>query len=979
MNAKASDIGAGLIANFLTAGLRVLAIEVQRRNRVFYAITGQLERPSERIIKKAYSDITQTLGRAGRVDTDVHAFLQALGRSELVEPLALAAFADIDWRPLQYPIYLTYVGAIQDESNALSFERCKKLTEDIFRGMREHLNYPDISRQLSLLTSSMDEVKKSAARRVQNARKSWALHDDSQNLVLTPSLVKEKRPWLFLDPQRLDDLVKEISKAIREAHSKLIVAKPDRQRAQLAFADVYVPSKVELGLGGSAEYQRADIVEQAIDYSLRFPRTIILGNPGGGKSTIAQGYCLSLARHGEVSGDRFPIMLRVREMYATMRHNTSISVLDFLIQRIAKVSEHYQPNELREPIKNLLSNGRCICIFDGLDEVITVDERADLVNQVQRFMSQWSRCSFFVTSRPQGYAEAPLDDIFQQLRLLPFSENEVGDYFEKISQTVFDVANKEEIKRQKQRFIAEVKRNAPDLCQTPLLLSLIIWLFHSTSRIPDNRLEVYEQCAKLLFVEWDRARQINARVLEEHRLLQLLPFLASKIFVDPDLTNSFGRKWLKRRVVKFFDNVLGDSDGGRSEEAADQFVSHLSGRAWVLTEIETGEFEFTHRSFLEYFFAKHLDEEHESVGELIAALAPHLKDREWTVPAHIAVQLKADRGIRSAHRCAAALSKEIENASKDRRPNLVLFAAEACEYLQPPDRMIREISSAVVRNANSESYWATAFLSLVQVQTPLRDAVYGGVAEGLIGLLSTHFAKKLSPTLDWLLSLKLSSRGHISPVQMPWLDRSPDAFDRIATAVAEQANLDQITLPITAKALFDLTDQIASDRPELYGQNLWRTTTAAGRRDWRLVDLCLMRNDLIKILHGRLSLSAAPYANLAVLLFKSVDPKTPEMAQTFPTVSAAIPLEKFGALDPSDCDPYLTNVLSYVNRGILDYADALDMVIYMPNQLDTEPVDLAQRPWVLDGPIWEEPVFTLMGIGQRASVTPRQILESYGR
>jgi len=134
---------------------------------------------------------------------------------------------------------------------------------------------------------------------------------------------------------------------------------------------------------------------------------------------------------------------------------------------------------------------------------------------------------------------------------LPFGDNEVRSYFQKIGRIVFAHAERELVSLT-DRFMAEAKRHASDLIQTPLLLSLIIYLFNSTNRIPDNRLEIYQQCAKMLFVEWDRDRAIDPELVQQHRLMQLLPVLAGEIYTDPELASSVPISWLKHRVASFF-------------------------------------------------------------------------------------------------------------------------------------------------------------------------------------------------------------------------------------------------------------------------------------------------------------------------------------------------------------------------------------------------------------------------------------------
>lgn len=954
----------GLLANLLTAAGTPLIVEIQRRQNVFRAIRGEIASPSELTIQKAFLAIEQSFGRLGKLDTDLHAFLKALTQSELIKPLALAAYAGVDCEPLQYCIYSLYIGAVKPTSNKGAFEACKKLTEKIVAGIRVYLKQADVSTQLDLLTELNPDIRKEAGTLVAEAGRRWALRGDNNKLILRPEIINEKKPWLFCKPNDLDELIKVLSRAVREEHEKLIVAKPNRQRAIIAFNELYVPNRIELSGGVLSDGNSVNLIDFASDFSIRFPATVVLGNPGGGKSTLAQAYALVLSKAGAETGNVLLIHLRVREIFAAMKDEPSLSILNYIVKNLARVSERYQFEELINPVRNLLYNGRCICIFDGLDEVITVSNRIEIVTKVSRFISEWSRCSFLVTSRPQGYAEAPLSRRFQTAVLQPFNRHETTIYFEKFSRAVFEIDDKD-LGAKTERFLAEASRIAPDLMETPLLLSLIIWLFHSTNRIPDNRLEVYYQCATLLFDDWDRSRNIDLDLIENHRLWQLLPVLAGDVYVDPILANNIPRQWLRQKVARFFKNVLGKSGEGRSNQIADEFISHLVGRAWVLTEKAPDRFEFTHRSFLEYFFAKHLDEKYESVSGLMKVLLPHIISREWTVPSHVALQLRAERGIQGANRCSKALISAVRSADTANKPNLVLFAAEACEYLQPSNSVIEEISQLIVSCAENESYWSSAFLSLLQVQTGLRDSVYRGVASGLISLLSMHHGPTLAPTVDWLVALRLLKDKIIDPISIPWLDRAPDAFERISDAVEQKINFSHVVLPMTLKALFDLTGQLSEVHSERYSHLMWSASARGGRYDWRLVDFILMRAQLVRVLKGKIKLDDAPYARLALLLSKNTDRNVPEFLETRVLVW---PVNQQDHISETKFDIHndkLVEALRLMNAGIRDFSPMLGL--HYPDYPHPD----------FSGPIIESRVFDFITGGTRTIITPREILLSY--
>jgi len=169
-----------------------------------------------------------------------------------------------------------------------------------------------------------------------------------------------------------------------------------------------------MGPEAVADHEPVHVIRDASFFSTRFPAVVVLGNPGGGKSTLAQGYCLALANACAKDGFRLPIFIRVREYHAATRKDPNLQILTYILRRLSQLSESYQVDELINPIRNLLHSDRCICIFDGLDEILQVTDRISVVNQVTRFISQWPLNSFFTTSRPQGYSEAPLPRSFHQ-------------------------------------------------------------------------------------------------------------------------------------------------------------------------------------------------------------------------------------------------------------------------------------------------------------------------------------------------------------------------------------------------------------------------------------------------------------------------------------------------------------------------------------------------------------------------------------
>ena len=137
----------------------------------------------------------------------------------------------------------------------------------------------------------------------------------------------------------------------------------------------------------------------------------VLGAPGSGKTTLLKHVALTFA-HGRSPAPRLrarhnvPILLFLREHASKIIAQPS-PALSELITEFCK--------EKRAPLNvppgwfdRLLAKGRCVVMFDGLDEVADPETRKAIVAWVERQMSIHARNRFVVTSRPHGYQNNPL-------------------------------------------------------------------------------------------------------------------------------------------------------------------------------------------------------------------------------------------------------------------------------------------------------------------------------------------------------------------------------------------------------------------------------------------------------------------------------------------------------------------------------------------------------------------------------------------
>lgn len=234
-------------------------------------------------------------------------------------------------------------------------------------------------------------------------------------------------------------------------------------------------------------------------------RTVVLGNPGAGKSTLSLKTCHELAtRYSErlIGGRRLTPILVILRDYGGEKKTRSCSILQFVE---LTANSLYQVAPPARALEYLMLNGRVAVIFDGLDELLDTSYRQQVTADIESFCNLYPSVPVLVTSREVGYEQAPLDPTrFQTYHISPFDEKQVEDYVDKWF--AHESALTLEQQRGKVAAFLEESRIVPDLRSNPLMLALMCNIYRGENYIPTNRPDVYEKCSVMLFERWDKSR-----------------------------------------------------------------------------------------------------------------------------------------------------------------------------------------------------------------------------------------------------------------------------------------------------------------------------------------------------------------------------------------------------------------------------------------------------------------------------------------
>ena len=363
------------------------------------------------------------------------------------------------------------------------------------------------------------------------------IRDEALSARMIAILHAIERHTAALSPQRgqrsQTDFLTRYRRHVMEQHGRL--EPPDfERRRRIPVEDLYVPPLIvqmadaeQARQSAEADLPKVDLLTLADDID----RTVLLGDPGGGKTTAAN---VLMSYYGSEADRRIPFLVTLREFAATAPPERSVAGY---IEH--KLEVFYQCPAQPGVITHLLLTGAAIVIFDGLDELLDASRRAEVTAIVERFCTEYPLAPVLVTSRLVGYDQARLDDRqFSRYRLGGFTEDQVGEYVRKWFAQEDGLKTGESV-RWADAFMNE-SSSVRDLRANPLMLALMCILYRGEGSLPRSRAEVYEQCASLLFRKWDARRQIHLELRAARHLEPALRHLAWWLFtryqVQPAVT-----------------------------------------------------------------------------------------------------------------------------------------------------------------------------------------------------------------------------------------------------------------------------------------------------------------------------------------------------------------------------------------------------------------------------------------------------------
>ncbi len=399
---------------------------------------------------------------------------------------------------------------------------------------------------------------------------------------------------------------------------------------------------VEQVLQGFQKEVRAMQPLTAVAVTGALPRVVVLGYPGGGKSTLVNYLATTLARQRLTGGSTglpdwpaeppLPVRIVLRRFAAWLVETVGDAIPEVkagLVWRYLeeKLFADWGCQEAYRHVKETLHTTGGVIFFDGLDEVpeSVVDGRRTLIKQtITDFAEPLDTCKFIVTCREYAYKK---DDAwrlpeaeFPVIDLALFQEEQIRQF----TQTWYRVTGprqewdvpKQALEAKRLADAVMEKPHLRELGQYPLLLTLMAQVHGRYGDLPENRADLYDRAVNLLLSHWE-----NRLVRQADGSKKWEPGIIARLGLRREEVRSV------LEAIAFAAHERQEGQTNRDEQAADigrdelwegllplvgsydrakAVTDYIQQRSGLLQAREHFTYVFPHRTFQEYLAAAHV-------------------------------------------------------------------------------------------------------------------------------------------------------------------------------------------------------------------------------------------------------------------------------------------------------------------------------------------------------------------------------------
>lgn len=411
-------------------------------------------------------------------------------------------------------------------------------------------------------------------------------------------------------------------------------------RKQLELDHVYVELDTmprmpdeELLPGGTADILKRGRSMGTLEAVARYPRLVVLGEPGSGKSSLLNHLVYRLASecqapeqglplHSQYWPDELcglvPIHVVLSDFAGMMPDDLKeiqYNLWDFISATLVESKVAFACNAL----SSVLEDGLAIVLYDGLDEVENLNQQNIVRDAVEKFSKRYHKSRHLVTCRTLSYRKSSLRlDEFPVIELAPLNRKKIDRF---INLWYREQVSLGEIMEEEAASLAGRLREAVrqpglwPLASNPLLLTIITLVHTHKGRLPDAKASLYEEIGEQLMMCGEEIRKGHA---EETSCLAMLLQRAGRSHVDlkrllwqvafdVHRKDGAGNKEAPAHIGRQpLEKVLVMLHPEKNREWSRDIVAAIRCQTGLLLDRGNNSFSFPHRIFQEYMAGAHL-------------------------------------------------------------------------------------------------------------------------------------------------------------------------------------------------------------------------------------------------------------------------------------------------------------------------------------------------------------------------------------
>lgn len=327
--------------------------------------------------------------------------------------------------------------------------------------------------------------------------------------------------------------------------------------------------------------------------------TILTGTGGLGKSMMMRHLLLSTIKEFD-KYKRVPVFIPLKD-FGRSSDNLDEMIFNIVYRLSSKVKKEAFYKDLRA--------GNFLLLFDGLDEV-SIASRTDFESKLDAFTDAFSNNVFVLSSRP--FNAFIYLNRFSVLQLRPFSRDQALELIDKLDFRPDEPKIKEKFRRELQERLYDSHN---DFAQNPLLLTIMLMTYEQYAEVPSKMHIFYQEAYATLSQKHDASKGAYKRALRTgltaDRFAEYFAEFCAKTYINEKFE-------LTREELENYYNGLKTKEKDNLPASASDFIYDLTSNM-CLMYYEDSKFQFTHRSFQEYFaalcFSRWMDKNLYSIGK----------------------------------------------------------------------------------------------------------------------------------------------------------------------------------------------------------------------------------------------------------------------------------------------------------------------------------------------------------------------------